>query len=81
MITSSYNSHAGSLDNQAAIWCIEQKLIAWLNEQAGFPKQAGGIFVSGGSMANLTALTIARDKLLSEDEWGKGAISLNNFSA
>lgn len=30
------------------------------------------MFVSGGSMANLTALTAARDNRLREDEWSQG---------
>lgn len=72
VLTGAYNRHAGSAANQPAVWCIEQKLIAWLNEQVGFPKEAGGTFVSGGSMANLTALTIARDHFLNEDGIGKG---------
>ena len=68
IVTASYNRHAGGAANQPAIWEIEQKLIAWLAEQAGFPKSAGGTFVSGGSMANLTAAVAARDVKLGEEE-------------
>lgn len=68
IMTTAYNRHGGSVANQPAIWCVEQKLLGWLNDQVGFPKEAGGIFVSGGSMANLTAMTIARDKVLSQEE-------------
>lgn len=71
-MTTAYNRHAGSVDNQPAVWRIEQKLIRWLNDQVGFPAEAGGIFVSGGSMANLTAVTIARDSILPEEEWHRG---------
>lgn len=72
VMTTAYNRHAGSADNQPAVWRIEQKLIRWLNDQVGFPAEAGGIFVSGGSMANLTAVTIARDSILPEEEWCRG---------
>ena len=33
----------------------------------GFPDSAEGLFVSGGSMANLTALTVARQVKLNND--------------
>jgi aromatic-L-amino-acid decarboxylase len=40
---------------------IEQRVISWFHELFSFPKGGGGIITSGGSMANLTALAIARD--------------------
>lgn len=39
---------------------IEMNTIDWLNSMFNFPKKAGGIFVSGGSIANLTAICVAR---------------------
>ena len=72
IITSAWNRHAGSAANQPAVWETEQSLIKWLSEKAGFPETAGGIFVSGGSMANLTAMTAARDSILAEEEWPVG---------
>lgn len=68
IITSAYNLHAGSFMNCPAASCIEQELIHWFCGQAGYPKEAGGLFVSGGSMANMTALCAARDKILTENE-------------
>lgn len=41
VMTTAYNRHAGSADNQPAVWRIEQKLIRWLNDQVGFPAEAG----------------------------------------
>jgi aromatic-L-amino-acid decarboxylase len=40
---------------------IELVTIDWLREICGLPETAGGLFLSGGSMANLTALAVARD--------------------
>ena len=43
---------------------IELITVDWLREMCGLPETAGGLFVSGGSMANLTALAVARDTRL-----------------
>lgn len=72
VMTSAYNLHAGSWMNCPAASCIEHALLAWFCRQAGFTGDSkginpGGIFVSGGSMANMTALIAARNKLLSDD--------------
>jgi aromatic-L-amino-acid/L-tryptophan decarboxylase len=39
---------------------VETRALAWLAEMLGLPASAEGIFVSGGSMANFTALAAAR---------------------
>lgn len=39
---------------------IERLTVDWLRQIIGFPQEAGGTFVSGGSVANLTALAVAR---------------------
>src|SRR5215469_10554632 len=39
---------------------LERLTIDWVRQILGFDSGAGGLFVSGGSMANLTALTAAR---------------------
>ena len=46
---------------------IERVTVDWLRQIFGMPNEAGGIFVSGGSMANLTALAVARKVHLSGD--------------
>jgi glutamate/tyrosine decarboxylase-like PLP-dependent enzyme len=40
---------------------IELVTLDWLKQLLGFPESTGGLFVSGGSIANLTALAAARD--------------------
>ena len=70
MIAAGYNRHAGSVANYPAGHAVEKGLIAWLCEKAGFPADtASGTFVSGGSMANFTALIAARDTVLAEEDW------------
>lgn len=46
--------------NQAAVY-VEQQVLRWFKELIGFPIEgSAGLLVSGGSMANLTGLTVAR---------------------
>lgn len=72
ILTAAFNRHAGSLANFPVGCNVENQVIEWLCQQAGYDKKAGGLFVSGGSMANMSALTIARDKILDEDSWHLG---------
>jgi L-2,4-diaminobutyrate decarboxylase len=50
---------AGWIDGAGAIWA-ENQALRWLADLAGFPPGAGGVFVSGGSAGNLSALVAAR---------------------
>lgn len=72
MMASGYNRHAGSFANYPAGCVAEHELLQWFCGKAGFPQGAGGVFVSGGSMANMTALVAARDDKLAPEEWGTG---------
>jgi glutamate/tyrosine decarboxylase-like PLP-dependent enzyme len=45
---------------------LELAVIDWFRQWCGFPETAGGLFVSGGSMANLTALVAARHARLND---------------
>ena len=50
---------AGWIDGAGAIWG-ENEALRWVATLAGFPEDAGGVFVSGGSAGNLSALVTAR---------------------
>lgn len=52
---------------------VELVAVDWLRAACGLPEGAAGLFVSGGSMANLTALAVARHRWLGED-FGRGVI-------
>src|SRR5581483_7581460 len=52
---------------------IELVTLDWLRDMCGLPETAGGLFVSGGSMANLTALAVARERKLG-DEIAQGTV-------
>ena len=49
---------------------VERLTVDWLRQIFDFPAQSGGTFVSGGSMANLTALAVARQVRLQGDMTG-----------
>ncbi|HZI89893.1 MAG TPA: aminotransferase class V-fold PLP-dependent enzyme, partial [Candidatus Polarisedimenticolia bacterium] len=40
---------------------IENQVLKWLSDAVGYPATAGGNFLSGGSMANLSAIVVARE--------------------
>lgn len=78
VMTNAYNPHASCQINAPAADLIEKKLIRWMCDLAGYPKESGGLFVSGGSIANLTALTAARDTKLACDERRRAVIYISD---
>jgi glutamate/tyrosine decarboxylase-like PLP-dependent enzyme len=59
-LAAGFNPFAGNWLEGSGTSQIELVTIDWLREMCGLPETAGGLFVSGGSMANLTALAAAR---------------------
>ena len=68
-IVSAYNPFSGSWLQGSGPAAIELATIDLLRRQVGLPETAGGVFLSGGSIANMTALTAARTGRLSQDAW------------
>ena len=61
LLTSGTNLFAGHWMAASGAAQIEMIVIDWLKELVGFPANAAGIMVSGGSMANLSAVAAARE--------------------
>ena len=62
LMVGAHNIHTSNWINATGAYAIEKNLINWAAQHIGYDiHQAGGLFVSGGSMANLTALIAARD--------------------
>lgn len=78
IMTSAYNIHAGGSKLAPTINCIEQEVLHWLCSLAGFHERPGGVFVSGGSMANITALTAARDWKLNDETMHLGVAYISD---
>jgi glutamate/tyrosine decarboxylase-like PLP-dependent enzyme len=60
MLASGMNSNL-AIGDQAPVY-IERQVLDWSKELFGFPLEAGGILTSGASMANITALVVARNQ-------------------
>ncbi|HEY9185941.1 MAG TPA: aminotransferase class V-fold PLP-dependent enzyme [Salegentibacter sp.] len=56
------NEYAGMSFASPGAVAMEHELLDWMKSLFGFPKSAVGNLTSGGSIANLIALTSARDK-------------------
>lgn len=51
---------------------VEAQVVDWCREIVGFPGDASGLLVSGGSMANFVGLTVARNSLPGLDVRNEG---------
>ncbi len=60
LVVSASSIFGGAWEAGAGAIAAENQAIRWLADLAGFPATAGGVFVSGGSAANLSALVAAR---------------------
>lgn len=77
-LATGFNIFAGGWIGSSAAAGIEINTLNWLLKLFGFPvKKGGGIFTSGGSMANLTALATARKVKCGED-FSKAIIYLSD---
>ncbi len=66
-IAGGMNIFSGAQLTSSAATIIELQVIDWLRQIFGFAEGAGGLFVSGGSAANLTGLAAARHFILDDN--------------
>lgn len=71
---------AGALNRYVAYWGaspglaqLEQTVVDWFATMIGLPKAAGGVLLSGGSLANLSAVIAAR-RIKLGDDFGAGTV-------
>ncbi len=60
MLASAINPNVGGWILSPVASEIEAQTIRWITEMIGFPRDAGGILVTGGNMANMVAFLAAR---------------------
>ncbi len=64
MVLGASSVYGGSwLEGSGAVYA-ENQALRWIADLAGFPAEAGGVFVQGGTIGNLSALVAARESAL-----------------
>jgi len=64
MLVAASNVYSGSwLEGSGAVYA-ENQALRWIADLAGLPPEAGGTFVQGGTVGNLSALVAARESAL-----------------
>lgn len=66
-LAAGFNVFNGTWLGGSAAAAVELGVIEWFCRWCSLPESAGGLFVSGGSVANMTALVAARHHLLRDD--------------
>jgi L-2,4-diaminobutyrate decarboxylase len=62
LVVSAFAVYGGSWLESAGAAHAENEALRWLADLAGFPPEAGGTFVQGGTNGNLSALHAARER-------------------
>ena len=62
LVVGASSLYGGSWQEGAGAVFAENQALKWLIDIAGLPTTAGGVFVQGGTMGNLSALVVARDQ-------------------
>jgi glutamate/tyrosine decarboxylase-like PLP-dependent enzyme len=68
-LTSAWNQNAQVFLTSPAAALVEEVVAGWLLDLLGLPKDAGVGFVTGTQMAHFTALSVARNTLLTRCGW------------
>ena len=64
MLVGASSVYGGSwLEGSGAVYA-ENQALRWIADLAGLPAEAGGAFVQGGTIGNLSALVAAREAAL-----------------
>jgi glutamate/tyrosine decarboxylase-like PLP-dependent enzyme len=66
LVVSASAIYGGSWMEGAGAVYAENEVLAWLAREAGLPESAGGVFVQGGTLGNLSALVAARYRASAE---------------
>ncbi len=60
LVVSASSIYGGSWMEGAGAVFAENQVLSWLSRECGLPEGAGGVFVQGGTLGNLSALVTAR---------------------
>jgi len=68
-LATAWDQNAGLFAATPISTVLEEVALVWLTDVLGLPSGAGGAFVTGGTMANFTALAAARHSVLAQAGW------------
>lgn len=72
-LAAALNPNVGGINHVAPL--VEKQVIDWITGMCGFPRESSGLLTSGASMANFTALTVARNARAGFDIRGAGVMA------
>jgi glutamate/tyrosine decarboxylase-like PLP-dependent enzyme len=75
-LASAWDQNTGLYNITPATAHLEQVALRWLLEILNLPRNAGGAFVTGATVANFTALAAARHSVLEREGWNVEADGL-----
>ncbi|MFB9984365.1 pyridoxal phosphate-dependent decarboxylase family protein [Mesorhizobium kowhaii] len=64
IVAGGLNMNCGGRDHAGL--AVEQQIVRWMSEALGYPAGASGLFLTGSSMANFVAVTIAKTEALGQ---------------
>jgi aromatic-L-amino-acid decarboxylase len=62
LLAATLNQNVSLVRGGASAAAVEAEVVRWLQSLLGFPEEGGGVLTSGGSLANLMGLALAREK-------------------
>src|SRR3990172_9421667 len=62
LLAATLNQNVSLVRGGASAAAVEAEVVRWLRSLLGFPEEGGGVLTSGGSLANLMGLALAREK-------------------
>jgi L-2,4-diaminobutyrate decarboxylase len=68
-IIGTLNQSMDSWDQSTAATYVEEGMVGWLKETAGYPETSDGVFTSGGTQSNYMGLLLSRDSFC-QNQWG-----------
>ena len=69
MLAAAVNQNCGAYSLAPTATEIEREAVRWVADFIGFPTSCGGLFVSGGNMANIVAFLAARSAYAARAGW------------
>jgi L-2,4-diaminobutyrate decarboxylase len=73
LAVSCLNCSSATYEMSPAGTMMERAVVRWMCDRVGFGPKAGGVFCSGGSLGNLTAMLAMRQHKAGHDAWRDGA--------